>query len=87
MRKAERLFQFIQILPRPTRLLTAARIAEKLEVSRRTVYRDTTDLVGERVPIVGEAGFGFPQRVRGRGAFMLCPCAKGHEEPRRGGCL
>ena len=60
MRRADRLFQIIQILRRSTRLVTAARIAEELEVSRRTIYRDTTDLVGQRVPIVGEAGLGSP---------------------------
>lgn len=59
MRRADRLFQIIQILRRSTRPVTAARIAEELEVSRRTVYRDIADLVGQRVPIVGEAGFGF----------------------------
>ncbi len=59
MRPADRLFQIIQILRRSTRPVTAARIAEELEVSRRTVYRDIADLVGQRVPIVGEAGLGF----------------------------
>ena len=59
MRPAHRLFQIIQILRRSTRPVTAARIAEELEVSRRTVYRDIADLIGQRVPIVGEAGFGF----------------------------
>ena len=59
MRPADRLFQIIQILRRSTQPVTAARIAEELEVSRRTVYRDIAVLVGQRVPIVGEAGFGF----------------------------
>ncbi len=59
MRPADRLFQIIQILRRQTQPVTAARIAEELEVSRRTVYRDIADLIGQRVPIVGTAGFGF----------------------------
>lgn len=59
MRPADRLFQIIQILRRSTQPVTAARIAEELEVSRRTVYRDIAVLVGQRVPIVGEAGYGF----------------------------
>jgi predicted DNA-binding transcriptional regulator YafY len=59
MRRADRLFQIIQILRRKTRPTTAAAIAEELEVSRRTVYRDISDLVGQRVPISGEAGFGY----------------------------
>lgn len=34
-------------------------MAEEIEVSRRSVYRDITDLIGQGVPIVGEAGFGY----------------------------
>ena len=59
MRKADRLFQLIQILRRTSRPVTAAAIAAELEVSRRTVYRDIADLIGQRVPIAGEAGFGY----------------------------
>ncbi|WP_049730782.1 helix-turn-helix transcriptional regulator [Rhizobium ecuadorense] len=59
MRKADRLFQIIQILRRTTRPVTAAAMAEEIEVSRRSVYRDITDLIGQGVPIVGEAGFGY----------------------------
>ncbi|MFS8111482.1 YafY family protein [Rhizobium jaguaris] len=59
MRRADRLFQIIQILRRSTRPVTAADIAEELEVSKRTVYRDIGDLIGQRVPISGEAGFGY----------------------------
>ena len=59
MRRADRLFQIIQILRRSTRAVTAAALAEELEVSKRTVYRDINDLVGQRVPIEGEAGLGY----------------------------
>jgi len=59
MRRADRLFQIIQVLRRSTRPITAAAIAEELEVSKRTVYRDIADLIGQRVPIQGEAGFGY----------------------------
>ena len=59
MRRADRLFQIIQILRRTTRPVTAAALAEELEVSKRTVYRDVSDLVGQRVPIEGSAGFGY----------------------------
>lgn len=59
MRKAERLFQIIQILRRSTRPVTAAGIAGELEVSKRTVYRDIADLISQRVPVDGEAGFGY----------------------------
>jgi predicted DNA-binding transcriptional regulator YafY len=59
MRRADRLFQIIQILRRSTRPVTAAALAEELEISKRTVYRDVADLIGQRVPIEGEAGLGY----------------------------
>lgn len=59
MRRADRLFQIIQILRRTSRPVTAADMAGELEVSPRTVYRDIADLIGQRVPIRGEAGFGY----------------------------
>jgi len=59
MRRADRLFQIIQILRRSARPVTAGDIAAELEVSSRTVYRDVADLIAQRVPIQGEAGFGY----------------------------
>ena len=59
MRRADRLFQIIQILRRTTQPVTAAALAEELEVSKRTVYRDVSDMIGQRVPIESSAGFGY----------------------------
>ena len=59
MRRADRLFQILQILRRARRPTTARAIAEELEVSQRTVYRDIADLVSSRTPIQGEAGIGY----------------------------
>lgn len=59
MRRADRLFQIIQILRRSTRPVTAQALAGELEVSQRSVYRDVADLMGQRVPIRGEAGIGY----------------------------
>jgi len=59
VRRAERLFQIIQILRRSTMPVTGAAMAAELEVSTRTVYRDVADLMAQRVPITGEAGFGY----------------------------
>jgi predicted DNA-binding transcriptional regulator YafY len=59
MRRADRLFQIIQILRRSARPVTADVIAAELEVSKRSVYRDIADLMGQRVPIRGEAGIGY----------------------------
>lgn len=59
MRRADRLFQIIQILRRARGPLTAEAVAAELETSKRTVYRDIAALVGQRVPIRGEAGIGY----------------------------
>jgi len=34
-------------------------LAEELEISKRSIYRDITDLIGQGVPIRGEAGLGY----------------------------
>lgn len=59
MRRADRLFQIIQILRRSRHPVTAEALASELEVSKRTVYRDMADLMGQQVPIEGEAGLGY----------------------------
>ncbi len=61
MRRADRLFQIVQYL-RGGRLLTAAKLAQRLEVSERTIYRDIADLISSGVPIDGEAGVGYVMR-------------------------
>ena len=58
MRRAERLFQIVQLI-RDRRLSTAAFLAGRLEVSERTVYRDVAELMAQGVPIEGEAGVGY----------------------------
>lgn len=74
MRRADRLFQIVQILRR-RRLTTARHLAESLEISERTVYRDIRDLAASGVPIEGEAGVGY--RLRG---FDLPPLMFNREE-------
>jgi len=59
MRRAERLFQIIQILRRSRRPVTARALAEELETSLRTIYRDMAELLAQQVPIRGEAGVGY----------------------------
>jgi predicted DNA-binding transcriptional regulator YafY len=58
LRRADRLFQIVQLI-RGRRLTTAAFLAQRLEVSERTVYRDVADLQRQGVPIEGEAGVGY----------------------------
>ena len=58
MRRADRLFQIVQLI-RGRRLSTAAFLAGRLEVSLRTIYRDVADLQHQGIPIEGEAGVGY----------------------------
>jgi predicted DNA-binding transcriptional regulator YafY len=61
MRRADRLFRIVQLL-RSGRLKTAHAIAERLQVSERTIYRDVRDLQLAGQPIEGEAGVGYTLR-------------------------
>jgi len=58
MRRADRLFQIVQLLRRD-RISTAARLSRELGVSERTLYRDIADLMASGVPIESEAGVGY----------------------------
>ncbi len=62
MRRADRLFQLVQLLRNRRRPVTAQQLAEHLEVSTRTIYRDIQDLSLSGVPIEGEAGVGYQLR-------------------------
>ncbi len=75
MRRGDRLFQVVQLV-RGRRLSTAQFIAQRLEVSLRTVYRDVADLQAQGVPIEGEAGVGY----RMRAGFDLPPLMFTHAE-------
>lgn len=61
MRRAERLFEIIQLMRR-SGLIRARELAEALEVSERTVYRDIQAMIAQGVPIEGEAGVGYVLR-------------------------
>lgn len=65
MRRADRLFLLIQALRGRRTALTAQALAERLQVSVRTVYRDVADLQRSGVPIEGEAGVGYLLRHGG----------------------
>lgn len=68
MRRADRLFEIVQLL-RGGRLVTARQLAQRLELSERTIYRDIRDLQTAGVPIEGEAGVGYVLR----GGFDIPP--------------
>src|SRR5881409_563323 len=76
MRRADRLFQIVQLLRRRRAATTAAHIASKLEISERTVYRDIRDLILSGTPIDGEAGVGY----RIRAGYDLPPLMFDREE-------
>lgn len=59
MNRSTRLFEIIQLLRSSRRSLTAQEIADTLEVTKRTIYRDIVALQSMRVPIDGEAGVGY----------------------------
>lgn len=59
MRRGDRLFEVIEILRRAKSPISAQSIGEELGVTKRTVYRDVAALIGQGVPINGEAGVGY----------------------------
>jgi len=60
--RSNRLFEVIQILRSASKPMTADRLAERLEVTKRTIYRDIAALQSMRIPIEGEAGIGYMMR-------------------------
>lgn len=58
MLRKDRLFDLIQIL-RDGRLHRAQDIADRLQISLRTVYRDMDTLIASGVPIEGARGLGY----------------------------
>jgi predicted DNA-binding transcriptional regulator YafY len=67
MRRADRFLRILQILRRHRRPVRGQVMAEELEVSLRTFYRDIADMISDGVPIRGEAGVGY---VLGEGYDM-----------------
>lgn len=62
MHRSNRLFEIIQILRAAPRPVTARQMAERLDVTERTIYRDIAALQAMRTPIEGEAGIGYVMR-------------------------
>jgi predicted DNA-binding transcriptional regulator YafY len=62
MGRSNRMFEVIQVLRSTRKPLTAQAIAERLEVNKRTIYRDIVALQAMRIPIEGEAGIGYVMR-------------------------
>jgi predicted DNA-binding transcriptional regulator YafY len=62
LRRADRLFDILRILRSATGALTAAAIADQLEVTVRTIYRDVATMQARRIPIEGAPGIGYVLR-------------------------
>lgn len=69
MSRAERLLALVQALRRRRRPVSGADLAEELQVSLRTIYRDVQALIAQGAPIEGEAGVGFVLKP----GFLLPP--------------
>lgn len=69
MSRSQRLLQLIQLLREHRNPVSAAVLAEQLQISVRTVYRDIDTLNAQGASIEGEAGIGFQLR----GGFLLPP--------------
>lgn len=76
MRRADRLIEIIGHLRKADRLVTAEALAERLEVSVRTVYRDMVTLQAQGFPIEGQAGVGYMLR----GPIDLPPLTFDHDQ-------
>ncbi|WP_420863101.1 helix-turn-helix transcriptional regulator [Algirhabdus cladophorae] len=58
MKRADRLIELVQLM-RGDRLTRAEDLAERLQVSVRTVYRDMDTLMASGIPIEGTRGLGY----------------------------
>lgn len=76
MSRTTRLFKLMDALRGHRRPVTAARLAEDLTVSVRTVYRDIQTLMDLGAPVEGEAGLGYLLRP----GFFLPPLMFGEDE-------
>jgi predicted DNA-binding transcriptional regulator YafY len=56
------MFEIIQLIRSAKTPKTAEWIAQELEVTKRTIYRDIASLQAMRIPIEGEAGIGYIMR-------------------------
>lgn len=59
MNRTNRLIALVQILRRHRHPVTGRKLADELEVSERTLYRDIATLQASGAPVRGEAGIGY----------------------------
>lgn len=76
MSRTSRLFLLLDALRQHRRPVPAQKLADELQVSVRTIYRDVQTLIGLGAPVEGEAGLGY---VLSPG-FFLPPLMFGTDE-------
>ena len=76
MSRSERLFSLLQTLRRYRRPVTGMALADELNVSMRTLYRDIATLQAQGADIDGEPGLGYVLRP----GFMLPPLMFSEDE-------
>jgi predicted DNA-binding transcriptional regulator YafY len=76
MSRTGRLFMLMDAMRGYRRPITAAKLAEQLGVSERTIYRDIQTLSGLGAPLEGEAGVGYMLKT----GFFLPPLMFGADE-------
>ncbi len=76
MSRTQRLFDLIQILRRHRRPVSGQQLADELEISLRTLYRDIVTLQSQGAEIEGEPGMGYVLRP----GFILPPLMFSEEE-------
>lgn len=76
MSRTQRLFDLLQILRRYRYPVSGKKLAEELNVSLRTLYRDIATLQAQGASIAGEPGVGYVLRP----GFMLPPLMFSEEE-------
>jgi predicted DNA-binding transcriptional regulator YafY len=76
MSRAERLLDLIQILRGHRQPVSGQALADELDISLRTLYRDIASLQGQGAGIEGEAGVGYILKP----GFMLPPLMFSEEE-------
>ncbi|MBT1062139.1 YafY family transcriptional regulator [Bowmanella sp. Y26] len=76
MSRTERLLSLLQLLRSHRYPVSGTQLAERLDISLRTLYRDIASLQSQGAEIVGEAGVGYVLRP----GFMLPPLMFSEEE-------
>lgn len=76
MSRSARLLDLVQILRRHRQPVRGQALADELQISLRSLYRDINTLIGQGAPIEGEAGIGYVLKP----GYLLPPLMFAEEE-------